>query len=154
MTLRLQPFSTAPDAFKAMMALENYVHGCGLPPTILDLVQTRASQINNCAFCIDTHIKAAMDRGEDSQRLHLLSAWRESSLFNPQERAALAWAEMVTRVADGPIADDVYATALEHFSAAELVRLTVAVCAINAWNRLGVGFQLEHPRGMDARLLA
>jgi AhpD family alkylhydroperoxidase len=154
MPRRLQPFSAAPDAYKSLMALEKYVLGCGLPGEIIDLVQTRASQINNCAFCIDTHVKKALDAGEDSQRLHLLAAWRESSLFNARERAALAWSEAVTTVASGPVSDEVYAAALEHFSEADLVRLTVAVAAINAWNRVGVAFQLDHPQGMDARLLA
>lgn len=154
MSQRLQPFSVAPDAYKALMVLETYVQGAGLPMNIVDLVQTRASQINSCAFCIDTHVKKALDAGEDPQRLYLLAAWRDSSLFNEQERAALAWSEAVTRVSEGPVSDDVYAMALEHFTEAELVRLTVAVAAINVWNRFGVGFQLAHPRGIDARLVA
>lgn len=154
MSHRLQPFSVAPDAYKALMVLETYVQGAGLPMNIVDLVQTRASQINSCAFCIDTHVKKALDAGEDPQRLYLLAAWRESSLFNEQERAALAWSEAVTRVSEGPVSDDVYSMALEHFTEAELVRLTVAVAAINVWNRFGVGFQLEHPRGINARLVA
>lgn len=152
MSHRLQPFAAAPDAYKALMTLEAYVHGSGLPVAIIDLVQTRASQLNNCALCVDTHVKKALDAGEDSQRLHLLATWRDSSLFDPRERAALAWSEAVTMVAAGPVPDDIYAAALEHFSEAELVRLTVAVAAINAWNRFGVSFQLAHPRGMDARL--
>jgi AhpD family alkylhydroperoxidase len=154
MSRRLQPFSAAPDAYKSLMALETYVLRCGLPAEIVDLVQTRASQINNCAFCIDTHVKKALDAGEDAQRLHLLAAWRESSLFSARERAALAWCEAVTTVASGPVPDEVYTAALEHFSEADLVRLTVAVSAINAWNRIGVAFRLDHPHGMDARLLA
>lgn len=154
MSQRLQPFSAAPDAYRALMALEAYVHASGLPVGIVDLAQTRASQINNCAFCIDTHVKKALDAGEDPQRLYLLAAWRDSSLFNAQERAALAWSEAVTTVSQGPVPDDVYAAALEHFTEAELVRLTVAVATINAWNRIGVGFRLDHPRGLDARLVA
>ena len=154
MTRRLQPFSAAPDAYKSLMALEKYVQGCGLSGEIIDLVQTRASQINNCAFCIDTHVKKALDAGEDAQRLHLLAAWRDSSLFSARERAALAWSEAVTAVASGPVSDLVYTEALEHFGEADLVRLTVAVAAINAWNRIGVAFRLDHPQGMDARLLA
>jgi AhpD family alkylhydroperoxidase len=136
------------------MHLENYVRDCGLPTTMIDLVQTRVSQINGCAFCIDTHVKRALDAGEDPQRLYLLAAWRDSPLFDAKERAALAWGEAVTTVSQAPVSDDVYATALEHFSEAELVRLTVAVGAINIWNRFGVGFRLNHPRGMDARLVA
>ena len=154
MSPRLQPFSAAPDAYRSLLALENYVHGCGLPEEIIDLVQTRASQINNCAFCIDTHVKKALDAGEDPQRLHLLAVWREASLFSARERAALAWSEAVTTVASGPVPDVVYTEALEHFGEADLVRLTIAVTAINAWNRIGVAFRLDHPRGMDTRLLA
>ncbi|MDP3749606.1 MAG: carboxymuconolactone decarboxylase family protein [Phenylobacterium sp.] len=154
MANRLQPFSVAPDAYKALMTLDVYVTGSGLPVNIVDLVQTRASQMNNCAFCIDAHVKKALDAGQDPQRLHLLAAWRDSSLFNQKERAALAWCEAVTTVADGPVPDEVYSAALEHFSPAELVRLTIAVAAINAWNRVGVGFRLVHPTGMDARLTA
>ncbi|MBU4432995.1 MAG: carboxymuconolactone decarboxylase family protein [Alphaproteobacteria bacterium] len=154
MSHRLQPFSAAPDAYRSLLALDNYVHGCGLPAGIIDLVQTRASQINNCAFCIDTHVKKALDAGEDPQRLHLLAVWRDASLFSARERAALAWSEAVTAVASGPVPDVVYTEALEHFGQADLVRLTIAVTAINAWNRIGVAFRLDHPRGMDTRLLA
>ena len=152
MSPRLQPFSAAPDAYRSLLTLEKYVHGCGLPTEIIDLVQTRASQINNCAFCIDTHVKKALDAGEDPQRLHLLAAWRDSSLFSARERAALAWSEVVTTVASGLVPDAVYTEALEHFGEADLVRLTVAIAAINAWNRIGVAFRLDHPQGMDARL--
>jgi AhpD family alkylhydroperoxidase len=151
---RLQPYAVAPDAFKALIALETYVQGSGLPMSIIDLVQTRVSQMNNCALCIDTHVKKALDAGEDAQRLHLLAVWRDSPLFDARERAALAWSEAVTMVAAGPVPDEIYAAALEHFSEAELVRLTVAIAAINAWNRLGASFQLVHPQGMDARLVA
>lgn len=154
MSRRLQPFSAAPDAYRSLLALEKYVQGCGLSAAIIDLVQTRASQINNCAFCIDTHVKKALDAGEDPQRLHLLTAWRESSLFSARERAALAWSEAVTAVASGPVPDDLYTEALQHFTEADLVRLTMAIAAINAWNRIGVAFRLDHPQGMDARLSA
>ena len=154
MSRRLQPFSVEPDAYKSLMALEKYVAGCGLSAEIVDLVQTRASQINNCALCLDTHVKKALDAGEDAQRLYLLAAWRESTLFSARERAALAWCEAVTTVASGAVSDEVYATALEHFNEADLVRLTVAVGAINLWNRIGVAFRLQHPQGMDTRLPA
>ncbi|SDB53299.1 alkylhydroperoxidase AhpD family core domain-containing protein [Belnapia rosea] len=111
----------------------------------MELVKTRASQINGCAFCIDMHGRNAMKTGETPLRLLLLSAWRESSLYTAQERAALAWTEAVTLLPQTAAPDADYAAAAEHFSPAELMSLTTLIGMINLWNRLAVGFRLQHP---------
>ena len=147
---RIQPFSAAPDAYKALMSLDGYVQGIGLSTVIVELVQIRASQINGCDFCVDIHQARALAGGEEQERLRMLSTWRDSSLFTGQERAALAWSEAVTSTASGKVPDDVYLTCLENFTAKELVQLTMAVAAINVWNRFGVAFELKHPAQANA----
>ena len=112
---------TAPGAYMAMRGLEAYVRQCGLEPSLLDLVKTRASQLNGCAYCIDMHTKDARARGETEQRLYALSAWRETPFFSDRERAALEWTEAVTLVADGPIDDDDYEAVRQHFDDKALV---------------------------------
>ena len=131
----------APDGYKAMSALESYVRQSGLEHSLLELVKTRASQINGCAFCLDMHTKDARAAGETEQRLHTLSAWEETPFFTDRERAALAWTEAVTRVADSRVPDDVFELARKHFSEKELADLTLAIVAINGWNRLSVAFR-------------
>jgi AhpD family alkylhydroperoxidase len=131
----------SPDAYKAMLGLENYVNECGLELTLLDLVRLRASQINGCAFCIDMHWKDLRARGEEEQRLYMLNAWRESSLYSERERAALAWAEAVTLVAEEHVPDAIYEETRRHFSDKELADLTLAVVTINGWNRLSIAFR-------------
>jgi AhpD family alkylhydroperoxidase len=138
---RLDYASVAPDGVKAMWGLEKYVHGCGLEPSLLELVKTRASQINGCAFCIDMHTKDARAGGETEQRLYALSAWRETPYFSDRERTALAWTEAVTNVAQTNVPDEVYELARQHFDEKELADLTLAVVAINGWNRLAVSFR-------------
>jgi AhpD family alkylhydroperoxidase len=142
---RLNPFETAPDAVQAVAALEGYVRGSGLEPALINLVKTRASQINGCAYCIHMHAREARGRGESEERLYLLAAWRESPLYTERERAALAWTEAVTLVAKTHVPDPVYDEARRHFSEAELVKLTVAVVTINAWNRIAISFRAVHP---------
>ncbi|HET9743836.1 MAG TPA: carboxymuconolactone decarboxylase family protein [Terriglobales bacterium] len=135
-------FKTAvPAAYRAMLALETYVHHSGLEPSLLELVKIRASQINGCAFCLDMHSKDARAAGETEQRLYLLSAWREAPFYSPRERAALAWTEAVTQISETHALDDVYELARQHFSETELVNLTMAIVAINGWNRLEIGFR-------------
>lgn len=129
------------EGIRAMGALEKYVHRCGLEPTLLELVKFRASQINGCAFCLDMHSKDARAGGESEQRLYALSAWRETPYFTERERAALAWTEAVTQVAENHVPDDVYESALLHFDEKALVDLTLAIVAINGWNRLAVSFR-------------
>ncbi|GMV94861.1 MAG: carboxymuconolactone decarboxylase family protein [Candidatus Hydrogenedentes bacterium] len=138
---RLDYASVAPDGVKAMWGLEKYVHGCGLEPSLLELVKTRASQINGCAFCIDMHTKDARAGGETEQRLYALSAWRETPFFSDRECTALAWTEAVTNVAQTNVPDEVYELARQHFDEKELADLTLAVVAINGWNRLAVSFR-------------
>ena len=147
---RIQPFSAAPDAYKALMSLDGYVQGIGISAGIVELVQIRASQINGCDFCVEIHRARALAGGEDQERLRLLSTWRDSSVFTAPERAALAWSESMTSIASGGVPDDVYSTCLENFTANELVQLTMAVAVINVWNRFGVAFELKHPARADA----
>lgn len=133
--------SIASEGIQAMRQLENYVHGCGLELDLLELVKFRASQINGCAFCIDMHTKDARAAGETEQRLYALTAWRETPFFTVRERAALAWTEAVTQVSTSGVPDDVYEQARQHFEEKELVDLTLAVVAINGWNRMAISFR-------------
>lgn len=143
MTTRLRYRDAAPGAVEAMVGLETYTHAAGLEPGLLELVKMRASQINGCTYCLDMHSKDARAGGESEQRLYLLPAWREAPFYTPRERAALEWTEALTRVADGGVPDEVYAVAREQFSEKELVDLTLAVVAINGWNRLAIAFRPE-----------
>jgi AhpD family alkylhydroperoxidase len=142
---RLNPYQAAPDAMKAVAALDTYVKGSGLDPGLIELIKMRASQINGCAYCLHMHSRDARARGESEERLYLLDAWRESPLYTDRERAALAWAEAVTLVSQTRVPDEVYEEARRHFSEEELVKLTVAVGAINAWNRIAISFRAVHP---------
>jgi AhpD family alkylhydroperoxidase len=132
-----------PQMLKAMFALGAQVEASGLEHPLLELVKMRASQINGCAFCIDMHTKDARAAGETEQRLYLLDAWRETSLYSERERAALAWTEAVTRVTDGHVPDDVYAEVSEHFDEQEIVALTLAIATVNSWNRLNIALRTE-----------
>ncbi len=146
MTPRLEnPHEAAPAAIKAMMSLEASLRAGGLDHGLMELVKLRASQINGCAYCIYMHATAARKRGETEMRLHLLSAWRESPLYDDRERAALAWTEALTRVADTGAPDADYDRLRTHFTEADQVQLTLLIGAINAWNRLQVGFRVQHP---------
>ena len=129
----------SPESRKALMMLEGSLRESPLEKSLIDLVKIRASQINGCLFCLDMHVKEAHLHGERELRLHHLSAWRESPLFTDKEKAALAWTETVTRIADGVSEQDLK-DVLAHFSEKEVSDLTFAVIAINAWNRLGIAF--------------
>jgi AhpD family alkylhydroperoxidase len=131
----------AHGGMRAMLELEKAVYGSGIEPSLLDLVKIRASQINGCAFCIEMHTREARARGESEQRIYGLDAWRETPWFSPRERAALAWTEAVTLVADTRVPDAVYDEARARFDEKEIVGLTFAVVAINGWNRLNVSFR-------------
>jgi AhpD family alkylhydroperoxidase len=126
-----------------MRQLSEYVEDCGIEHSLLELVKTRASQINGCAYCLDMHTKDALAGGETSQRLFTLSAWRETSFFNERERAALAWTEAVTKISKYPVEDALYDELCAHFSEREIVDLTLAVITINGWNRLAIPFRSE-----------
>jgi len=142
---RLDPFSIAPITMKAMLDLESTVASSGLEYSLYQLVKTRASQINGCAYCIHMHTHHAREHGESEDRLFLLDAWRESPLYTDRERAALAWTEALTLVNQTRAPDDVYAELEAHFSETERVNLTVLIATINAWNRISVGLRAVHP---------
>ena len=125
-------------AFNALLGVEKYIHGSGLEPTLLHLIKIRASQINGCAYCIDMHWKDARVDGETEQRLYGLDAWEESPYYSDRERAALAWTEAVTNIHEGHVPDAVYAWVRDSFTEKELVDLTLAITAINSWNRLNI----------------
>jgi len=131
----------APEGYRAMAALQAYVDKSGLEPPLIELVKIRASQINGCAFCIAMHVRDAKKQGESDERMHLLAAWREAPVYSERERAALAWTEAVTLVADEHVPDAVYREVRRHFSEKELVDLTYAVVVINGWNRLAIAFR-------------
>ncbi len=155
--MRIEFTKAAPEVLNAMLALERQVHASGLEVSLLDLVKLRASQINGCAYCIDMHSKDARARGETEQRLYELDAWRETRFYSARERAALAWTEAVTLVANGHVADDVYEEAHKQFSDRELAFLTLAIVAINSWNRLAIAFRAEpgaYRPGMHEKILA
>lgn len=143
MTTRIDMHHVSPKATQAMLQLQKYVNDSGLEHSLLELVKMRASQINGCAYCLDMHSKDARAAGETEQRLYLLDAWRETSLYSARERAALAWTEALTLVREGHVPDDVFEAAREHFSEQELVDLSMAVVAINGWNRLSIAFRPE-----------
>jgi AhpD family alkylhydroperoxidase len=131
-----------PEAYRAMYGVEQYVaQRFQQERLLLELVKTRASQINGCAYCIDMHTKDARAHGETEQRLYALSAWRESPFYSDRERSALAWTEALTLISEGHAPDSVYEEARRHFSEEELVALSMAIVSINGWNRLAIGFR-------------
>jgi AhpD family alkylhydroperoxidase len=142
MEARFNFAKTAPGVYEAMEGLEKYLEQCGLEKRLMLLVQLRASQINGCAYCLDMHWKDLRASGEDEQRLYSLDAWRECPYYTDRERAALAWTEAVTLIAQGHAPDAVYQEARSHFSEKELSDLTLAVAAINAWNRLSIASRI------------
>ena len=141
MTQRLDDQAVLPEAAAAMAGLERVVRQSTLEPRLLELVRLRSSQLNGCAYCVDMHTKDARAIGEDEQRLHLVAVWREAPGFSERERAALAWAESLTLLHETGAADDVYADVASQFDEREQVALTLAIVAINGWNRLSVGFR-------------
>jgi AhpD family alkylhydroperoxidase len=124
-----------------MQGLERFVRTCGLEHSLLELVKTRASQINGCAYCIDMHTKDARAAGETEQRLYALSAWRETPFFSDRERAALEWTEALTLIAENDVSDELYEYVRSQFAEQEIVNLTMAVITINGWNRLAIPFR-------------
>ena len=141
MAERLNYAKAFPEGVHAVLNLEKIIRSSGLEPSLLELVKTRASQMNGCAYCIDMHTKDARAAGETEQRLYALSAWRETPFFTSRERAALAWTEAITRISEGHAPDDVFDQARQHFSDEELSNLTIAIIAINGWNRLAIAFR-------------
>jgi len=139
---RLELDKVAPDALKSVLQVSAYINNhSGLEPSLLNLVYLRASQINGCAWCIDMHTKDARALGETEQRLYEVSAWWDAPFYSDRERAALAWTEAVTRIAESRVTDEVYEEAKKHFTDKELVNLTLAITQINVWNRFNVAFR-------------
>ena len=151
---RLDFKKASPGAYQALAAVESYVRQSGVEHALLELVKTRVSQINGCAYCLDMHTKEARAHGESEQRLFVLSEWRETTFYSDRERAALAWAEAVTRISGDAVPDELFAEVRRHFDEKSLVDLTLAIIAINGWNRLAIPFRSEpgsyRPKGADA----
>jgi AhpD family alkylhydroperoxidase len=142
---RMNYYQAAPETIKALVAVEDQVKASGLEQSLIELVKTRASQINGCAFCINMHTADARKYGETEQRLYLLNAWRESPLYTERERAALGWTEALTLISETHAPDEDYEAMRAQFSESEAVNLTVLIGAINAWNRVAIGFRSVHP---------
>jgi AhpD family alkylhydroperoxidase len=138
---RLSPAKISPDGYKTLVGVESYLNRSGLDHRLGLLVKMRASQINGCAYCLDMHSREARRVGESEQRLYVLDAWHESSLYSPRERAALAWTEAVTKISDTHAPDEAYEALRQHFSEKEIVDLTIAIGMINVWNRLAISFR-------------
>ncbi len=136
------PFETAPEARDALRCLEKYLARASLPRELLELVKLRVSMLNGCAFCVNMHWTNLRAAGESEQRLYSLAAWREQSGYSPRERAALAWAESITHVAETGVPDAAFAEVSAHFSSKEIADLSYAIAVINAWNRLCVAFRI------------
>jgi len=142
---RLNPFAAAPAPMQAWLDFGKGILQSGLEDSLMELVEIRASQINGCAACLYMHTAAARKRGETEQRLYLLDAWRESSLYSARERAALGWTEALTLLPETRAPDDAYRALQAEFTPEEQVKLTLLIVAINGWNRIQVGFRAAHP---------
>lgn len=141
MKARLGYYQLMPDAMQAVDALDSYTQQCGLETSLMELVRLRASQLNGCAYCLDMHSKDARTKGETEQRLYGLNAWRESPFYSERERAALAFTEAVTLIAETHVPETIYTQAKKQFSDEELVNLTMVTVTINVWNRLAITFR-------------
>ena len=142
---RISAYDAAPAAMKALQNVEAYLHQCGLDQRLIELVKMRASQINGCAYCLHMHSKELRRLGESEQRIYLLNAWQESPLYTPRERAALAWTEAVTLIAQTHAPDAAYTEVRRQFDDKELIDLTILIGMINLWNRLAISLRYEHP---------
>lgn len=145
--MRIDYASALPAARTALLGLEKVVHRSDLDPRLVELVKVRASQINGCAHCLEMHTAGARALGEDQQRLDLIAVWPEAGCFSVQERAALGWCEAVTSIADKGAPDAVYDAVAQHFQPAQIVALTLAIAAINAWNRMNIAFRISTSSG-------
>ena len=141
MEQRINAFEKGQGAIRSLYSLGAYLAKSPLDQSLLDLVYFRVSQINGCAFCLDMHSKDLRAKGETEQRLYMLDAWRETPFYTDRERAAFAWAESVTKLADNSVSDEVYNQAREQFSEEELIDLTLAVTTINTYNRINIAFR-------------
>ena len=143
MSTRIDFAKVVPGALRAMFGLQKHVNESGLEHSLLHLVEMRASQMNGCGYCLDMHSKDARAAGETEQRLYVLPAWREAPFYTERERAALAWTENMTLISENDVPDEVYNEVRKHFSEEELVNLSLAIVAINGWNRLSIGLRAE-----------
>jgi AhpD family alkylhydroperoxidase len=143
MSERLKYGKAFPEGIHALLNLGKVIAAGGLEPSLIQLLYTRASQLNGCAYCIDMHTRDARAAGETEQRLYALSAWRETPFFTLRERAALAWTEALTNIQQGHAPDEIYEQARSEFDDSELVKLTMAITHINAWNRIAIAFRTE-----------
>lgn len=143
MTQRIDFYTASPDAMKALIALEVAVSKLGLEKELLELIKLRASQINGCGFCVDMHTTDMRKAGESERRINAVCVWRETPFFSDRERAALAWTESLTQLSTSHAPDSDYESLAAIFSAKEMVDISLAICTINAWNRLGVGFRKQ-----------
>lgn len=146
MPQRLDYHAIAPEILQPMLDLETQLRTSGLEHSLIELIKLRVSQINGCAYCIHMHTHDARSHGETEDRMHLLNAWRESSLYTDRERAALAWAESLTRIEQTEAPDSAYQPMADHFSPQDQVSLTLVITTINAWNRIAIGFRVPHPK--------
>ena len=142
MTARIKVDQVEPAAYQAMLGLEKYLHKSGLDKKLLSLIKVRASQINKCAFCIDMHTQEARKAGETEQRLYSLNAWQETPFFTPQERAALAFTEVVTLISENAVEDELYEQLNLYFPPHEIAQILIAITTINAWNRISISTKL------------
>ena len=143
MQQRIDYKQVAPDGYRMMLGLEAYVRSSGIEHPLLELVKTRVSQVNGCAYCLDMHTQDARAGGETEQRLYALAAWREAQFDSDREWAALAWAEALTAISVNGVTDALYADVRRHFDEKALVDLTLAIVAINGWNRLAIPFRSQ-----------
>jgi len=150
---RLNPYAAAPDLVNLLIDFGTRINQAGLEHSLMELVKIRASQINGCAVCLCMHTRDARKHGETEERIHMLDAWHESSLYSDRERAALAWTEALTRLTETRAPDDVYQAVQAQFTERELVTLTLMITIINSFNRLGVGFRVD-PAMLDQRQAA
>lgn len=151
MSPRMNIFQAAPDAMKAMLAVEATFENSGLEHSLMELVKLRASQINGCAYCVDMHVKESRHDGLSEQWINLMCVWRESPVYDARERALLGWVDAVTNIAQTGAPDDAYETLQAHFSSEEIAKITVAIGTINVWNRIAVGFRSQHPIDKPAK---
>jgi AhpD family alkylhydroperoxidase len=149
MTPRLNAFELAPEIAKQGTRLQEAVNATGVDPLVMELIKLRASQINGCAYCLNMHSREARKRGETEQRLYVLAAWRESTLYTPAERAALAWTEALTHVDTKGAPDAAFEELKKHFTDVQIVGITAQASMIALWNRLAIGLGFVHPSETD-----
>jgi len=154
MTQRLNFYAAAPKAIEALVAINPVIEAGTLEHSLMELVKIRASQINGCANCLHMHTADARKAGEREERIYLLDAWHESSMYTPREKAALAWTEALTKIAETHAPDADFAAVRAQFNDAEIAELTVLVGMINLWNRVAIGLRAEHPNDVKLKAAA